>query len=153
MCQISRSYSPKILCFFAFLGGRREGKTRNLSCWCIMTTFRVEFGYGQLLIFLILTQFSHRGMGEIWYVLTFSIRCVEEMDWNLACWCILIAVRTVWILVTACWFSQYWCSKTYQMNSPVCLEDYKYLLRHIWQLIFNIFATSNTDLVFFTKYI
>ena len=110
ICQISRPYSRKILCFCAFLAKRMEGKTRNLACWYVLITSTVDFGYVQLLIFLILAQFSLKEMGQIWHFLAFSIRCVGEMAWNLARWCTLITVRTVWILIKACWCSQHWCN-------------------------------------------
>ena len=39
------------------------------------------------------------------------------------------------------------CSKTKQMNRPVCLEAHNYTLAHLSLYFFCIFATSNIDLV------
>ena len=32
------------------------------------------------------------------------------------------------------------------MDWPVCLEAHEYLMVHLWQLIFSIFATPNIDM-------
>ena len=51
------------------------------------------YGYG-LLIFIILALFWLSETGQIWGFRPFPGERMEEMTWNVACWCILTTFRT-----------------------------------------------------------
>ena len=56
------------------------------------------------MIFLILVLFWLSETGQIWGFQAFSGKPIEEMAWDLACWCILTTVRNDKIMVTVCRF-------------------------------------------------
>ena len=61
------------------------------------------YGHG-LLIFLILALFWLSETGQIWGFQAFPGEPMEEMTWNVACWCILTTFRTDWFMATVRWF-------------------------------------------------
>ena len=61
------------------------------------------YGHG-VLFFLILAFFLLSEMGQIWGFRAFPGEPFEEIAWNFACWCILSAFRTDYIMVVVCWF-------------------------------------------------
>ena len=60
-----------------------------------------------LLIFLILTLFCLSETDQIRNCRTFSGERQGAMAWTLACWCILTAFQSYYILVMVCWFSSF----------------------------------------------
>ena len=60
------------------------------------------YGHG-LLIFLILALFWLSETGQIWGFRAFPGEPMEEMPWNVACWCILTTFRTEKFMATVCW--------------------------------------------------
>ena len=61
------------------------------------------YGHG-LLIFIILALFWLNEMCQIWGFRAFPGKCMVEMAWNFAHWCILTTIRTVQFMATICWF-------------------------------------------------
>ena len=68
----------------------------------------LDFGH-HLLIFLILEAFRLSETGQICDFWAFYWELKGRMASNLACWCILKAFRTDYILVMVCWYSSFWC--------------------------------------------
>ena len=66
----------------------------NLTCWCMLTTFRND----QILVMvcwfsLFLSPLWINKTGHIWCFWAFSWEPIGGMAWNLVCWCILTTTR------------------------------------------------------------